>query len=178
LPSIRTNTGADLLSHHASFSRTLRCRESGSKRFPNGLYVSKLHHCLLIENATSLPVKRPSYARQGHSLRRVTQRKADEQGAVRTCTPNAHSRAARSNGTVLPLTHEDRSVEIIWRTFTTREMKTIFSVASTCIKLVRYTERGRALDRACRLGEPKMDPPPSPPQGDHRQIGEGQGYLR
>ena len=48
-------------------------------------------------------------------------------------------------------------MEIIWRTSTTREVKTIFSVASTCIKLVRYTERGRALDRACRLGEPKMD---------------------
>jgi hypothetical protein len=41
-------------------------------------------------------------------------------------------------------------VEIIWRPFTTREVKTIFSVPSTCIKLVRYTERGRALDRAAR----------------------------
>jgi DNA-binding MarR family transcriptional regulator len=46
----------------------------------------------------------------------------------------------------------------------------ICSVTSTCIKLVRYTERGRELDRAarqivqrieedraCRLGEQKMD---------------------
>ena len=30
---------------------------------------------------------------QGHYPCRVTQRKADEQGAVRTCNPNAHSRA-------------------------------------------------------------------------------------
>jgi hypothetical protein len=100
------------------------------------------------------------------------QEKANEQGAVRTCNPDAHARAARSNGTVLPLTHEDRSVEIIWRPSTTREVQTICSVPSTCIKLVRYTERGRALDRAakqmvqcseedraCRLGEPKRDLP-------------------
>jgi hypothetical protein len=96
--------------------------------------------------------------------------KADEQGAVRTCTPNAHARAARSNGTVFQWTHGDRSVEIIWRTSTMREVQTICSVPSTGIKLVRYTERGRALDwaarqmvqrseedRACRLGEPKRD---------------------
>ena len=73
--------------------------------------------------------------------------KADEQGAGRTCTPNAHSRAARSNGTVFQWAHGDRSVEIIWRTSTTKEVKTICSVTSTGIKLVRYTERGRALDR-------------------------------
>jgi hypothetical protein len=61
-------------------------------------------------------------------------------------------------------------VEITWPPSTTREVKTIFSVTSTCIKLVRYTERGRELDRAdrqivqrieedraCRLGEQKMD---------------------
>ena len=96
--------------------------------------------------------------------------KADEQGAGRTCTPNAHSRAARSNGTVFQWAHGDRSVEIIWPPSTTREVKTICSVTSTCIQLVRYTERGRELDRAarqmvqhieedraCRLGEPKMD---------------------
>ncbi len=57
--------------------------------------------------------------------------KADEQGAGRTCTPNAHSRAARSNGTVFQWAHGDRSVEIIWRTSTTREMKTISSITSS-----------------------------------------------
>src|SRR5712664_4113651 len=82
-----------------------------------------------------LPVKRPSHARQGHSPRRETQRKADEQGAVRTCNSNAHEWAARSNGTVVPWTHEDRSVEITWPPSTTREVKTIFSVTSTRIYL-------------------------------------------
>ena len=56
------------------------------------------------------------------------------------------------------------------RPSTTREVQTICSVTSTGIKLVRYTERGRALDRAarqivqsieedraCRLGEQKGD---------------------
>jgi hypothetical protein len=69
---------------------------------------------------------------------------------VRTCNPNAQSQAARSYGTVLQLTHWHISVETTWCPSTTKEVKTIFSVTSTCIKLVRYTERGRELDRAAR----------------------------
>lgn len=96
--------------------------------------------------------------------------KAEKQAAVRTCHPNAHARAVRSNGTVVQWTHWDRSVEIIWQTSTTRGGKTIFSVTSTGIKLVPYTDRGREVDRvakqmvqrteeerACRLGEQKRD---------------------
>src|SRR5713226_1398777 len=107
------------------------------------------------------------------------------------CNPNAHSRAARSNGTVFQWTHWDRSVEIIWPPSTTREVKTICSVTSTCIQLVRYTERGRELDRAarqmvqhieedraCRLGEQKRDLLHHLRRRTHCRIGEGQGYLR
>ncbi len=58
---------------------------------------------------------------------------------MRTCNSTAHARAARSNGTVFPWTHQDRSVEITWPPSTTREVKTIFSVTS--IRLYLSIER-------------------------------------
>jgi hypothetical protein len=85
----------------------------------------------------------------------------------------------------------DRSVEIIWRPSTTREVKTIYAIPTTGRKLVRSMEHGRALDRAarqmvqcseedraCRLGDPKRDLPHSLRRRTHRRIGEGQGDLR
>src|SRR5260370_37789784 len=125
----------------------------------------------------SLPATLPSHARQGHSPHQGTPRKADEQAAVLLRTP-LPTRERSFQRDCVTMTHWDRSVEIIWRPSTTREMKTICSVASTCLKLVRYTERGRALDRACRLGEPKMDLLHHLRRRTHRRSGEGQGDLR
>jgi hypothetical protein len=46
-----------------------------------------------------------------------------------------HDGVYSSNATVLQLTHWVMSVEIIWHTSTTRDVKTIFSVTSTGIYL-------------------------------------------
>ena len=62
--------------------------------------MSTLHRCLLIENATSLPAKLPSPARQGHYPHRVTQRKADEQVERCVQAPNARSLQSFQGGCV------------------------------------------------------------------------------
>lgn len=61
------------------------------------------------------------------------------------------------------------SVEVIWRTSTTREVKTIFSVTSTGIQLVRYTERGRELDRVARQMVQRTEEDRSGRLGEHKR---------